>query len=170
MQVGNPRRVRSWGRALLSSWSTSGAPWGPGPTAAQIAGPPFLIAWPSPGTRRPTPRKSPPHLRTPLQNQPPCPQARKVRERPPRPRGAAARGTGKTPRPSWRKSPICALSVETASRKSQLSSSTGAATQGSPCEMGLETRGLCPERNTGSSQKSRGERRKTLSGCREAED
>lgn len=57
-------------------------------------------------------------------------------------------GMGKTPRPSWKKSPICALSVEMDSQKSQPSSSIGAATQGSPCEMGLETRGLSLLRGT----------------------
>ena len=57
-------------------------------------------------------------------------------------------GKAEAPKPFWKKSPICAPSVETASQKSQPSSSIGAATQGSPCEMGLETRGLSLLRGT----------------------
>lgn len=148
MPAGKPRRVQSWGRAPPSSWSISGAPWGPDPTAAQIVGPPSLIAWLSSGTRRPILEKSPPYPRTPSQSQPPCPQARKVRERPPYPQRAAAMRKGEAPKPAWKKSPICAPSVEMASQKSQPSSSIGAATPGSPCEQGLETRGLSLLRGT----------------------
>lgn len=142
MQAGNPRRVLSRGRVLPSSWSISGAPWGPDPTAALIAGPPSSIAWLSSDTRKPTPKKTPPDLRNPCQSQPPCPQARKVRESLPPLQGAAATGKEKAPKPSWRKSPICALSVEMASQKLQPSSSIEAAIQVSPCEIGVETRGL----------------------------
>lgn len=140
MQAGNPRRVLSqgralsWERALLCFSSTSGALWGPDPTAAPTAGPPSPTAWPLSSTRKHTPEKSPPDLRPPCQSQPPCPQARKVRQRPPVPQGAVATGKGKAPKVSQKTSPICALSVETALQKSQPSSSTGAATLASPCE------------------------------------
>lgn len=85
-----------------------------------------------------------------------------MRERPLPPQRAAATGKRKVLKLSQRKSPICALSVETASQKLQLSSSTGAVTQVSPCEVGSETRVLSLLRN-------RGERRPTPSDHRKVE-
>lgn len=174
MQAGNPRRVLSWGRglswerALLFFWSTSGALWGPDPTAAPIARPLSLIGWLSCSTRKHTPKKSPSNLGTPCRNQPPCPQARKVRERPPAPQEAAATEKGKAPKPPQKKSSICALSVETASQKSQPSFSTEAAILVFPCEMSLETRDLSFLRGTLDSPKNHVERGRQP--CREVKD